>query len=74
MKPPTSLLTTSPALVLGLEGPSHSFVRFKSFSLVAKSTMLLWKLAGSSTSGDGSAAVGSASAGEFGILASSSSR
>jgi hypothetical protein len=74
MKPPTSLLTNSPALVLGLEGPSHSFVRFKSFSLVAKSTTLLWKLSGTASSGEGSTAAAAASAGEFGILASSSSR
>lgn len=80
MKPPLSLLTCAPALVLGLEGPSHSFVRFKSYPLVAKSPVLLWKLTGHTHDGAATeeglvAAVPQGTVvGEFGVLASSSSR
>lgn len=84
MKPTTSLLSAAPVLVLGLEGPSHSFVRFKSYSTVARSAVQLWRLtsigsgvgggssgandAVSSTANDAGAQV------DWGVLASSSSR
>lgn len=83
MKPPASLLTHAPVLVLGVEGPSHSFVRFKSFSLQARSATQLWKLTGESAQTHtvslsniaGSASTGaSINAGEWGVLASSSTR
>lgn len=86
MKPPASLLTHAPALVLGVEGPSHSFVRFKSFSLQARSATQLWKLTGESSQHAPAAAsvanIATSSAptgpginaGEWGVLASSSTR
>lgn len=73
MKPPTRLLADVPALVLGLEGPSHSFIRFKSYPLQPKSSELLWKLC-SSCSVTSSSTADAGIVGEFGVLASSSSR
>lgn len=87
MKPPTALMTHAPLLVLGVEGPSHSFVRFKSFSVMARSAAQLWKLSGHSVHAedphrggvvearahlDGASAP--SVAGEWGVLASSSTR
>ena len=85
MKPPASLLTHAPVLVLGVEGPSHSFVRFKSFSLQARSATQLWKLTGESSQSHvvSSSSIASSTftgtsasinAGEWGVLASSSTR
>ena len=83
MKPAPALLSAGPVLVLGLEGPSHSFVRFKSYSATARSSTQLWKLptaAGSGSSGQGgavAAAVGTtapADGSDWGVIASSSSR
>jgi hypothetical protein len=31
MKPTQSVLMQGPVVVLGLEGPSHAFIKFKSF-------------------------------------------
>ena len=76
MKPPTHLLADVPALVIGVEGPSHSFIRFKSYPVQPKSSELLWKLSGNTIHnrvknvGMNSAGI----AGECGVLASSSSR
>ncbi len=86
MKPPLSLLTHSPVLVLGVEGPSHSFVRFKSFSATARSAVQLWKLSGHNLHVEGGArhhghseeeaavSLSAGVAGEWGVLASSSTR
>jgi hypothetical protein len=77
MKPPLALLTSAPVLVLGLEGPAHSFVRFKSYPVVAKSAALLWKLTGHTHDGlvtERVAVPPGTVVGEYGVLASSSSR
>ena len=81
MKPALQLLTSAPVLVLGLEGPAHAFVRFKSFPVVARSPALLWKLSApvlsdSATASTTTAVLSSAGAegSEWGVVASSSSR
>ena len=80
MKPALQLLTSAPVLVLGLEGPAHAFVRFKSFPVVARSPALLWKLSApvlsDSATASTTAVLSSAGAEgtEWGVVASSSSR
>lgn len=71
-----------PVLFLGLEGPIHSFVRFKSFTVDARSSASLWSLLSSSSSRRGGGndgysnrqQQGAAAGAEWGVLASSSSR
>ena len=89
MKPAAALLSAAPVLVLGLEGPSHSFVRFKSYSTVARSAMQLWRLSAPTGTANSTSYVGARSVstsavgaradtegqcGDWGVLASSSSR
>lgn len=70
MKPPLRLLRDGPVVALGLEGPVHAFIRFKSFTSATASTSsfghttkTIWKLNNTIGSED-----------EWGVLASSSSR
>ena len=59
MHPHYQSLIDTPVLMLGLEGPSHSFIRFKSFSIKSfDSVQPCWKLNND----------------EWGVLASSSQR
>jgi hypothetical protein len=88
MKPAAPVLLAGPVLVLGVEGPSHSFVRFKSYSATARSTAQLWVLppptsptspnartaAAATSMGESTNSGGTGSSAEWGVLASSSSR
>lgn len=71
MKPPLDLLLDGPALFLGIEGSSHSFVRFKSYTVDYHDNVTeLWK----PLAGDQTIANCNPLRGEYGVVASSSSR